>query len=177
MYVILCTPNKWQKYNKVFVPYFFHKWYIRYLTTISLILHNLLLISNDSTKKSQTTDQSCQNLISMNWTKLDKNRNYQTIFFGQRKLSNNYCYISKRQKCLSYIIQVLSCTQNFKIWLKYTYLIVPLFLKKIVKKIISQNQWMTEAAFSHWAKGEGWRQKNIRHLAKYQSRSRMLKFS
>jgi len=23
MYVILCTPNKWQKYNKVFVPYFF----------------------------------------------------------------------------------------------------------------------------------------------------------
>ena len=56
----------------------------RYLTTVSLILLNLLLISNDSTKKSQTTDQSCQNLISMNLTKLDKNRNYQTIFFGQK---------------------------------------------------------------------------------------------
>ena len=128
MYVILCTSNKWQKYNKVFFLIFFHKLYIRYLTTVFLILLNLLLTLNDSTKKSQTTDQSCQNLISMNLTKLDK-KNYQTIFFGQKKLSNNYCYISKRQKCLSYIIQVLSCTQNFKIWLKYTYLIVPLFLK------------------------------------------------
>jgi len=85
VYVILCTANKWQKYIKVFVPYFFHKRYIRYLTTVSLFLLNLLLTSNDGTKKSQTTDQSCQNLISMNWTKLAKNRNYQTIFFGQKK--------------------------------------------------------------------------------------------
>merc|ERR1712203_493959 len=87
-------------YNKVFVPYFFSQiiYLHRYLTTVSLFLLNLLLTSNDSTKKSQTTDQSCQNLISMNWTKLDKKKLSNNIFWT-KKLSNNYCYISKRQKC------------------------------------------------------------------------------
>ena len=130
VYVILCTPNKWQKYNKVFVPYFFSQMIYRYLTAVSLILLNLLLISNDSTKKSQTTDQSCQNLISMNLTKLDK-KNYQTIFFGQKNYQTIIVTYPKDKNVYHIcIIQVLSCTQNFKIWLKYTYLIVPLFLKK-----------------------------------------------
>merc|ERR1739842_98749 len=102
VYVILCTSNKWQKYNKVFSLIFFHKLYIRYLTTVSLILLNLLLISKDSTKKSQTTDQSCQNLISMNLTKLDKNRNYQTIFFGQKNYQTIIVTYPKDKNVLSY---------------------------------------------------------------------------
>merc|ERR1712203_1031677 len=104
VYVILCTATKWQKYNKVFVPYFFSQmiYLHRYLTTISLFLLNLLLTSNDSTKKSQTTDQSCQNLISMNLTKLDK-KNYQTIIVTYPKDKNvyhiyRYCHVHKTLK-------------------------------------------------------------------------------